>query len=63
MNEVDLLVLTPKGFYLVKIESRPGNVDGGASTWTWTHEGRRFTDDNPLILANGKAKKLAGLLK
>jgi serine/threonine protein kinase len=63
INEVDLLVLTPKGFYLVEIKSRPGNVDGDASTWTWTHEGRRFTDDNPLILANRKAKKLAGLLK
>ena len=58
INEVDLLVLTPKGFYLVEIKSRPGNVDGDASTWTWSHDGRRFTDDNPLILADRKAKKL-----
>ena len=52
INEVDLLVLTPKGFFLVEIKSRPGNVDGDASTWTWSHDGRRFTDDNPLILAD-----------
>jgi serine/threonine protein kinase len=63
INEVDVLLLTPKGFYLVEIKSRPGNVDGDAGTWTWTHEGRRFTDDSPLILANRKAKKLAGLLR
>ena len=31
INEVDLLVLTPKGFFLVEIKSRPGNVDGDAS--------------------------------
>jgi serine/threonine protein kinase len=61
-NEVDALVLTPMGFYLVEIKSRPGNIDGDASTWTWTQDGRRFTDDNPLILANRKAKKLVGLL-
>jgi serine/threonine protein kinase len=63
INEVDLLVLTPKGFFLVEIKSRPGNVDGDASTWTWSHERRRFTDDNPLILADRKAKKLVGLLR
>ena len=62
-NEVDALVLTPKGFYLVEIKSRPGHVDGDASTWTWTQDGRRFTDDNPLILANRKAKKLVTLLR
>ena len=63
INEVDLLVLTPKGFYLLEIKSRPGNVDGDASTWTWSRDGRRFTDDNPLILADRKAKKLVGLLR
>jgi serine/threonine protein kinase len=63
INEVDLLVLTPKGFFLVEIKSRPGNLDGDASTWTWSRDGRRFTDDNPLILADRKAKKLVGLLR
>ena len=28
INEVDLLVLTPKGFFLVEIKSRPGRLTG-----------------------------------
>ena len=28
INEIDLLVLTTKGFYLVEIKSRPGTVEG-----------------------------------
>ena len=63
VNEVDALVLTSKGFYLVEIKGRPGAVKGDAATWIWTHDGRTFTIDNPLLLANRKAKKLAGLLK
>ena len=62
INEVDLLLLTPKGFYLVEIKSRPGRVEGDAGTWSWRKNGRGFTDDNPLILANRKAKKLKSLL-
>jgi hypothetical protein len=31
-------------------------------TWVWTHEGRQYAYDNPLLLANRKAKKLASLL-
>ncbi|MCY2987164.1 MAG: BREX system serine/threonine kinase PglW [Planctomycetota bacterium] len=63
VNEVDLLVLTPAGFFLVEIKSRPGIVRGDAGTWTWEHEGRLFTDDNPVIAANRKAKKLKSLLE
>ncbi|WP_058553873.1 BREX system serine/threonine kinase PglW [Thiohalocapsa sp. ML1] len=63
INEVDALILTPKGFFLIEIKSRPGHVNGDASTWTWSADGRRFTDDNPLLLANRKAKKLADLLR
>ena len=63
INEVDLLVLTPKGFYLVEIKSRPGVVEGDAGTWTWRHDGRHDKVDNPLLLANRKAKKLISLLR
>ena len=65
INEVDLLVLTSKGFYLVEIKSRPGIVEGDQGTWTWRREdaGRRHTVDNPLLLANRKAKKLIALLR
>ena len=65
INEVDLLVLTPKGFYLVEIKSRPGIVEGDQGTWTWRREDddRSHTVDNPLLLANRKAKKLISLLR
>ena len=36
INEVDALVLTPKGFSLVEVKSRPGVESGGAGTWSWT---------------------------
>jgi len=63
INEVDILVLTPRGFFLVEIKSRPGILSGDRATWVWTHEGRSHTEDNPIILANRKAKKLISLLK
>src|SRR5829696_4765857 len=62
--EVDLLVLTRQGFWLVEIKSRPGRVEGDAGTWTWTdREGRRSSVDNPVLLANRKARALSSLLK
>lgn len=62
VNEVDLFVLTPMGIFLIEIKSRPGTITGDAGTWTWEHEGRRYSDDNPLLLANRKVKKLKSLL-
>ena len=62
INEVDVLVFTPQGFFLVEIKSRPGVLAGDAQTWLWTHEGRETAMDNPLFLANRKAKKLKALL-
>lgn len=62
INEVDLLVLGPDALYLVEIKSRPGELAGDAATWTWTTDGRRVTHDNPLLLADRKARRLAGLL-
>ncbi|MEO5354349.1 MAG: BREX system serine/threonine kinase PglW [Magnetococcus sp. XQGC-1] len=63
INEVDLLVLTPKGFFLVEIKSRPGRLTGNAGTWIWVQDGREYVSDNPLLLANRKAKKLIALLR
>ncbi len=63
ISEVDALVLSSAGLFLVEIKSRPGTVDGDAHTWTWTTDGRDYTYDNPLLLANRKAKRLAGLLR
>src|SRR5215831_18251715 len=63
INEVDLLVVSLYKLYLVEIKSRPGQVRGDTCTWTWTHAGRVSSDDNPLLLANRKAKKLKALLQ
>lgn len=63
INEVDLLVFTPQGFFLIEIKSRRGRLFGDAGTWTWKHEGRLHTSDNPLIGANLKARKLSSLLQ
>ena len=63
VNEVDLLVLTPAGLILVEIKSRPGTVKGDASSWIWTTNGRQVTTDNPLPLANRKAKRLSSILR
>lgn len=63
INEVDLLLLTPMGFFLVEVKSRPGRVSGDAGTWTWDTEGRLVTAANPLLSANLKAKKLRSLLE
>lgn len=56
INEVDLLVLTPKGFYLVEIKSRPG-IDGDQGTWTWRHEARRPREEPP---PSGRASRVRG---
>ena len=63
INEVDLLIFTPQGFFLIEIKSRPGRLFGDAGTWTWETDGRLITIDNPLIATNGKAKKLNALLQ
>ncbi len=62
--EVDALILAPHGLLLVEIKSDLGTLEGDSLTWTWTApEGRRYSKDNPLLLANRKAKQLAALLR
>jgi serine/threonine protein kinase len=63
VNEVDALILSPAGLFLVEIKSRPGVVTGDPHTWTWTTDSKTYTYDNPLILANRKAKRLASVLR
>ncbi|CAN5744448.1 hypothetical protein BH24ACI4_BH24ACI4_29810 [soil metagenome] len=62
MNEVDLIVLTAKGLFLVEIKSRPGEVTGDQQRWHWKDGTSQFDVDNPLKLANLKSKRLADLL-
>ena len=64
INEVDLLILTPKGFFLVEIKSHPGVMKGDSGSWIWeAPDGRISYFDNPRLLADRKAKKLSSLLK
>src|SRR5258708_31030977 len=63
INEVDLLVFSSEGFFLIEIKSRPGRLFGDAGTWVWETDGKRTTTDNPLIGANTKSKKLRALLQ
>ena len=64
INEVDALIVTPSGCFIVEIKSRPGHLTGDAGTWAWKNDaGRLFTDDNPIILANRKAQKLASMFR
>ena len=39
VNEVDLLVFTPYGLFLIEIKSTPGRLFGDAGTWIWSAEG------------------------
>jgi len=63
INEVDLLIVAPRGFFLIEIKSKPGVLSGDRATWVWAHDGRSYSEDNPIIITNRKAKKLASLLK
>jgi len=62
--EIDLVVLGPRGFYLIEIKSRPGKYTG--DQWDWTvapkEGGRPVTLENPYRLTNHKAKVLSSLL-
>lgn len=63
LYEVDALVISDNGVYLIEIKSHPGEIGGDGATWQWiTPEGRRRTFDNPRILANRKAKALRDVL-
>ena len=63
VNEVDLLVVTPAGFFLVEIKSFPGVLTGDGQRWRLRFpSGFEKSYDHPLILANSKAKRLRSLL-
>lgn len=64
IGEVDVLVISPKGLFLVEIKSWPGVVRGDAGTWQRTppNQTRERSDDNPLLVTNRKAKRLKSLL-
>lgn len=63
VNEIDALVVTPLGFYLIEIKSHPGVMFGDGQNWRWKRpDGSEKPLQHPLILANTKAKRLRSLL-
>lgn len=64
ISEVDVLVLTRKGAFLVEIKSTPGRLVGDQQRWTFHRpDGGRSTMENPLLGANRKAKRIKSLLE
>ena len=64
INEVDALVLTPSGLHLVELKHWQGELRGDGGQWVRrpTTKSRLTPEDNPAILANRKAKRLASLI-
>ncbi|MDW5323932.1 nuclease-related domain-containing protein [Plantactinospora sp. KLBMP9567] len=64
INEIDALVLTRSGLYVVELKHWQGVIEGSGTHWTrQLPNGRTFPEDNPYILANRKAKRLASLIR
>lgn len=61
INEVDALVVSSDRIYLIEIKSWRGEIGGNQHTWTIRNSGRERAEENPLLLANRKAKKLKSL--
>jgi hypothetical protein len=64
INEVDALVLTPSGLYVLELKHWQGEIAGDGTQWVRRMPNARLTpEDNPYVLANRKAKRLAGLIR
>jgi serine/threonine protein kinase len=63
INEVDALVASTDCVYLIEIKHWAGTISGNQNTWIISQPGgRERYEENPLLLANRKAKKLKSLL-
>ena len=63
LYEIDLMVLSRSGLYLIEIKSHPGVLTGDSLDWTFTEAGGRPRHlACPYPATNHKAKVLAGLL-
>jgi serine/threonine protein kinase len=63
INEVDALVVSSDRIYLVEIKHWAGHISGNQNSWlVRSPSGRMRYEENPLLLANRKARKLKSLL-
>ncbi|WP_018253498.1 BREX system serine/threonine kinase PglW [Salinispora mooreana] len=64
INEVDALVVTPSGLYVLELKHWQGEIRGDGSQWVRrAPNSRLIPEDNPYILVNRKAKRLASLIR
>lgn len=64
INEVDALIVSTDRIFLVEIKHWSGTITGTQNSWVVTQNGgRKRYEENPLLLANRKAKKLKSLLR
>jgi serine/threonine protein kinase len=62
--EVDLVLLTRVGFFVVELKGWHGTIDGDQQTWRLTSPGGRVRyERNPLFATDLKAKRLRSLLE
>jgi nuclease-like protein len=63
INEVDALVLTPSGLFVLELKHWQGELNGDGNQWVRrAPNSRLIPEDNPYVLANRKAKRLSGLI-
>jgi serine/threonine protein kinase len=58
VREVDLLIATPGGLFLVEIKSHPGTATNRGSTWLFRDGDKTRPVENPLHFTDLKAKEL-----
>lgn len=64
IHEVDALLLTKVGFFVVELKGWHGTISGTQQTWTHTTPGGHVrTTRNPRYLTDSKAKRLRSLLE
>jgi serine/threonine protein kinase len=63
IREVDLLVVTPGGLFVVEIKSHPGRAANRGPTWLFRGSDKLRTIENPLHLTDRKCKELKSQLE
>jgi hypothetical protein len=63
VREVDLLIATPGGLFIVEIKSHPGTATNSGSTWMFRNENQLRTIENPLHFTDQKCKELKSQLE
>lgn len=61
LAEVDVIVLTKKGLFVVELKGWHGRIDGNQQTWRVTTRAVEHRQ-NPLLLTDNKAKRLSSVL-